>query len=309
MPREKDSLQYQLCKEALKDITTDRTRSAYKRHIKSFAVWEREHPAPEQLSPAERVQRWERVLEAEGAAPATIHSKLAPVCKGFGVSMSEIEHPRRTADQITRGRDPEANAQGRAEMQKERYSRSVTLSQCTGLRRAELARVRPSDFCKDESGYDCIRVKGKGGKLQLQRILPGYVKSVDDVIGFDFYDGKVLDREEIGSHINYHSLRADLAREAYDYYATRLKVEPGYRDQLRKELMARYDAYHRPGKDARDRFTAQMADTPYVLRGANARRARSAGRPLEYDRLALLAVSVFHLAHWRLDVTVTNYLV
>lgn len=28
----------------------------------------------------------------------------------------------------------------------------------------------------------------------------------------------------------------------------------------------------------------------------------------EYNRLALMAVSVFHLSHWRLDVTVSNYL-
>ena len=31
------------------------------------------------------------------------------------------------------------------------------------------------------------------------------------------------------------------------------------------------------------------------------------GKETEYDRLALLAVSVFHLAHWRCDVTVHNY--
>ena len=37
--------------------------------------------------------------------------------------------------------------------------------------------------------------------------------------------------------------------------------------------------------------------------------ARAAGVPTEYSRLALLAVSVFHLSHWRLDVTVTNYLI
>ena len=30
--------------------------------------------------------------------------------------------------------------------------------------------------------------------------------------------------------------------------------------------------------------------------------------PTAYNRLALMAVSVFHLSHWRLDVTVCNYI-
>lgn len=46
----------------------------------------------------------------------------------------------------------------------------------------------------------------------------------------------------------------------------------------------------------------------YKLRGANSQLARRLGRPTEYDRLAVLATSVFHLSHWRCDVTVSNYL-
>ena len=32
------------------------------------------------------------------------------------------------------------------------------------------------------------------------------------------------------------------------------------------------------------------------------------GRPTEYDRVALMCVSVWHLSHWRLDVTVDHYM-
>lgn len=42
-----------------------------------------------------------------------------------------------------------------------------------GLRRAELKRLTDADLVTDESGELCVRVKrGKGGKMQLQRILP-----------------------------------------------------------------------------------------------------------------------------------------
>ena len=46
----------------------------------------------------------------------------------------------------------------------------------------------------------------------------------------------------------------------------------------------------------------------YRIRGANRERAEKLGLPIEYNRLAVMAVSVFHLSHWRTNVTVANYL-
>lgn len=57
------------------------------------------------------------------------------------------------------------------------------------------------------------------------------------------------------------------------------------------------------------KFTSDMNDTPYELRGENKKRAIKNGKPVAYTRLALLATSVFALSHWRLDVTVTNYII
>lgn len=50
-----------------------------------------------------------------------------------------------------------------------------------------------------------------------------------------------------------------------------------------------------------------MDDHPYRLRGDNMTKALASGSPTEYNCLALMYVSVKHLAHWRLDITVTNY--
>lgn len=52
-----------------------------------------------------------------------------------------------------------------------------------------------------------------------------------------------------------------------------------------------------------------MNEKPYKLRGNNYQKAIEQGKEMEYNRLALMAVSVFHLSHWRLDVTVTNYMI
>ena len=49
-------------------------------------------------------------------------------------------------------------------------------------------------------------------------------------------------------------------------------------------------------------------DGIYYLRGLNRKLALEHNLPVAYNRLALMAVSVFHLSHWRLDVTVCNYI-
>ena len=49
-------------------------------------------------------------------------------------------------------------------------------------------------------------------------------------------------------------------------------------------------------------------DGIYYLRSRNRKFALEHNLPVAYNRLALMAVSVFHLSHWRLDVTVCNYI-
>ena len=46
----------------------------------------------------------------------------------------------------------------------------------------------------------------------------------------------------------------------------------------------------------------------YYIRGKNKELAKKKGLPLVYDKTALMAVSIFNLSHWRVDVTVSNYL-
>ena len=77
-----------------------------------------------------------------------------------------------------------------------------------------------------------------------------------------------------------------------------------------------WDALHpqnRPVQDVRalERFKKDLYDYDdvYVCRGEVKQALLSANKPTVYDRVALMAVSVFHLAHWRPDVTVKNYMI
>jgi len=170
-----------------------------------------------------------------------------------------------------------------------------------GIRRAEYTRLRGDDLVYDESGYLCVQVKrGKGGKFQLQRILPG-----DEMFVRAHFDGSaslVFKKAELDNQIDLHHLRAVQAQRAYRYYEMRLRNEPEYRRQLEVEIRAWWRKYNKC------RWKQREFEGAYKLRGANSQLARRLGRPTEYDRLAVMATSVFHLSHRRCDVTVSNYL-
>ena len=75
-------------------------------------------------------------------------------------------------------------------------------------------------------------------------------------------------------------------------------------------MALRYKTMHTADRVTNQRFLRDITnDAPYVLRGKNREKAVSLGKPVTYNRLAMMMVSVFHLSHWRLDVTSVNYLV
>ena len=308
------SIQSILIESALRGITDNQTVTAYKKDCKLFAAYCKEQGVkrPDQLQGKEKelLQGYEKQLEAAGYSAATIHRRLAAPCKATGINMNEIEKPKRTSGKITRSRNEKANRQGKREVEDEKYSRLVTFQRAVGIRRAELSRLTGSDFVIDESGYLCVYVaKGKGGKTQLQRILPEDEGTVLEIFQAADPGQKLFSKEEMQNKIDLHGLRREHAQRAYKHYADRLKNEPGYKQQCRQELMARYNERHRPGA-SRQRFIADITnEQPYKLRGENRQKAIEQGKKTKYDRLALMMVSVFHLSHWRLDVTVTNYLI
>lgn len=308
------SIQATLIDAALKGITDNQTVTAYKKDCKLFAGYCKVQGVkrPDQLQGKEKelLQGYEKQLEKTGYSPATIHRRLAAPCKATGINMNEIEKPKRTAGKIIRSRNQDANRQGKIEATEARYNRLICLQKAVVIRRAELSRLTGTDLTEDESGYLCVNVsRGKGGKRQLQRLLPEDEKSVIEIFRGVNPDQKLFSSDEMNNKIDLHGIRREQAQRAYKYYYDRLKNEPGYKYQCRKELAARYKEFHRPG-DSNKRFLHDiMNEKPYKLRGENRQKAIEQGKETEYNRLALMMVSVFHLSHWRLDVTVTNYLI
>lgn len=326
MGRKKESLQHALIMRVLPEIENNKTSRSYKKHLKSFSRWAkaRGYTRPEDIT-REVIQEYEEHLEADPKhySAASIHSYLTPVCRAADVNMALIRKPRRTAGTITRGRNLDAagqpivqNEKGRREENDPKNARLVTLQKAVGIRRAELGRLIGADLVA-EGGSLFVRVrKGKGGKEQLQYILPKDRKAVLEVFDGVASDQKVFSRDEMNNKINLHGLRAQHGRECYQYYSSLIAAKPETAGRLRETLLRRWDKGHERLRESdlgawgrqRKRFIRDCDDRPYLIRGENLRKAQALGLPDTYNRLALMCVSVFHLSHWRLDVTVVNYM-
>lgn len=319
-----DSLSYIMRKAALSEksrdpahnITDRDTIRTYKKAIKGFCDWTKANGYTREAvlgEPQRYLQAYADRLRERGLSPATIHTYISAPCKGLGVPMQHISKPDRAIGEISRSRGGK-NERGRKDAQKAAYARLVAFQAVVGLRRAELEKLRGGDLQKRDGQLYVVARQGKGGKEQWQKILPKDADMVAKTFEGIKKDEKVFAQEEMKNRIDLHGMRAAHAKECYDYYADRIKQDPSYREQLREELKDYFKAHHDPdGKldlDAYNSFCLDMEKNAgmYQMRGEAKKLAEEHERPTDYDRVALMAVSTLHLAHWRLDVTVINYL-
>lgn len=189
-----------------------------------------------------------------------------------------------------------------------KYKYSIEFQKRIGIRRAELEKLTGDDLVVDESGYLCVRVKsGKGGKMQLQRILPHDYEYIRKYFEGKKSDERIFSKEELNNNQSYHTLRAQNARRCYEYYLDIISTEEG-RTKLINEIKLRFSMPDKNGNLKHKGFKDEFVVGTYKLKGNNKKLALENNLPIEYDKLALMAVSVFHLSHWRNDVTVASYM-
>lgn len=319
-----NSLSYIMTRNALSEKSRDPshaisdrdTKRTYKAAIKRFCTWTKNNGYTREAvlgEPQRYLQSYADSLRERGLSAATIHTYIAPCCKGLNTPMQHISKPDRAVGAITRSRGGK-NPRGRKDAEKPEYARLVAFQEVVGLRRAELAHLQGKDLQKRDGVLYVVVRQGKGGKEQWQKILPRDAGTVTETFKGIGKDERVFSVDEMKNRIDLHGMRAAHARQTYDYYLTRIKQEPGYREQLREDLKDYFKTHHDPdGKldqAAYNRFCLDMNRNQgiYQMRGEAKKLAEANDRPTVYDRIGLMAVSVFHLAHWRLDVTITNYL-
>ena len=288
------------------------TEKQYRNHAIKFANWCKEQYGCRMLEECSaHIQDYADFLVAQGRTPSTIHTYLAGICRICGIPLADIQKPIRVVAENTRSRGTKA-VDGRADSSREASPRLYDFAQVVGIRRAEYLHLTPDDLVFDDFGHPCILIrKGKGGKRQLQRILPEELPAIKAVFDAPADEQHLFSRDELKNKIDLHHLRAQRAQKMYRYYLDRIETETGYRAQLISEIrhIWEQDDEARKSNGYRAKRWSDMKVTGnYVLRGNNRKLAQKHGLPMKYDRLALLAVSIFHLSHWRHDVTVANYL-
>lgn len=279
---------------------TKKSERQYKDHAIKFGNWCKENYHCRHFDDCKpHIQDYADFLIEKGYSASTIHTYLAGVCRVWDVDMDTIQKPVRHVAQNTRSRGIKAS-DSRKDARRETSPRLYDFASRVGLRRLEYHRLCGGSLVEDESGHLCICVRGKGGKVQNQRILPSNLEFVRDYFTGVHLDEYIFDKTELNNKIDLHHLRACQAKRAYLYYLDAIR-DPAFREQLIRELVARF-AFHRK------KLNHDQIDGKYYLRGLNRKLAMEHNLPVVYNRLALMAVSVFHLSHWRLDVTVCNYI-
>lgn len=288
---------------------------AYKQQIAQYGKWCEEHIG-RRASPEEahaRVQDYLNELKST-KAPATVKTACAALSAVFHDTMSKYDIGSVSAVS-SKGRSGDFARSANA-------ARPVEFNQLVGIRQDEVRHQLGRDFVRDPA-RNCAWVhveRGKGGKEQWQYIRPELVERVAK-----FYEGKQPNErifsqveQNASRHANLHECRRSAAQSAYRYYCS---LDSKSRDELRQLVEHRfretgngrkwdgYDYTDRQGNRRHHIGVGEHLDRPYVCRGPVREAMLAAGRPVEYDRLAIIAVSVLDLSHWREDVTVSHYMV
>ena len=289
-----------------------KTEFQYKKHALKYVAWAKSIYRCKTLDDCkEHIQDYSNYLTASGKTPSTTHTYLVGICRVLDVPLEDINKPIRIVAKNTRSRGAKA-VDERKDADREASPRLYDFASIVGIRRNEYLHLRPDDLVVDDFGNPCILVrKGKGGKQQLQRILPEELPAIQEVFQHPADEQHLFSKAELSNKIDLHHLRALRAQRMYKYYLEHIQSEKGYREQLISEIKhtwegddeTRMENGYRP-----KRWKDCKVNGNYVLRGHNRELALKNGLPVSYVRLALLAVSIYHLAHWRHDVTAANYL-
>ena len=299
----------QTATEKLAKYQNDVTRKTYTRQFKLYVRFCRENYNCRNFEECkEHIQDYSDYLQMENYTASTIHTYLATVCVVFETNLGIIKKPTRHVADYIRGRKTN-KVDAKNDLNNPEWHDIVEFQRCVGIRRDELKRLKGSDFGTDESGYLCVIVRrGKGGKCQYQRILGKdieFVRSYFDAVEKEAY---VFDRKYFDNDLNFHRLRADAAKEYYEEQLKQIKADPQYAAKLEKEIRARWEKMNLTKSGKPKKFKEIELKGIYTLRGKNRKLAIEKDLPIHYDKLALLATSIFKLSHWRNDVTIASYM-
>ena len=196
-----------------------KTENQYKKHALKYAEWAKSIYGCKTLDDCRaHIQDYADFLVASGKTASTTHTYLASICRVFDIPLSDIKKPIRIVAENTRSRGRKA-VDERKDAGREVSPRLYDFASIVGIRRNEYRHLGPDDLAWDDFGNPCILVrKGKGGKRQMQRILPEEGETVKAVFDHPADEQHLFSKAELTNKIDLHHLRALRAQRMYKYY-------------------------------------------------------------------------------------------
>ena len=278
------------------------TMRSYIQAVDKFAAFIRDMTGNNRMPVEETVKYIQPFVDhliAAGYSPYTINLWLSGVCKATGSIISNYYHPRRSYIDVFRG----VKAVKRDNFNSKRAKEAIELNKVVGLRRNELRKLRISDI--SYNGKDMlIRSIGKGGKHNVTLISdPESISVVKKYIELAKADGRetLLSEEMMNHDADLHSIRAVCAKREYERVVMDMQENPERREYYINFIKSEFKKV--------GRRLEENLNNPYRLRGRGRHIVASRGRPVEYDRVAVMYVSLTILHHYRSNVTVDHYLI
>ena len=279
-------------------IFTESSFNRYIKVIKRFCKYLKEKFQTSHLTMFEAekyIQEYIDVREARGLSADTLNTDLSALCKVFGRRTIEFRHPPRHGAHLKN--DPTKYNTETGET-----TRDVGVT--TGLRRRELAHLKVDDIKFIDSETVHIFSIGKGGKHN-RTVLKGIVAvaklkeyiSRAEKTGNDF----LLTKAEARVPDGLHYCRAMCAQNTYYAVLQDMENDPAKRAEYIQKIKDEFKRCKRKLKEDLNK--------PYCLRGYNKKAAESINKPVVYDRVAAMYVSLFILHHFRTNTTILHYLV
>lgn len=324
-------------------LTNNKTIGPYRHHIGAFADWAATLGIKRMADIGRNgyteqtlIQKYADHLISKGYKATSIHTYLAPVCKGLGVGMSEISKPQRLSENIVKNTKIKQNKTGEKQLDDPKYARILRLAEIVTVRPQAMVRLTVNNLKIDENGDHIIAVRDKGGKESIQLLLSHEATIVRDILSTNA-DGNPLkpgerpfSAKDLGQ-IAYSGFRIKRAQQIEAYFDRQFnawkdmpKATPEQRkhrdearekaEALKKEwidkIVEKYRQGH-PKETAADvaKYRRKLENPSTIsIRAGNRERAIALGRPTEYDRVAVRIASVYALSHWEDETTIRNYL-
>ncbi len=325
-------------------LTNNETLKPYKRSIEKFCAWVKDVYGITRIHQVQGnghtchdlVQAYTDTLVGRGLKATSVHTYIAPLCKGFGIGMNEIRKPPRLSADIVKNTKIHQNSAGAKQEKAPENQRITRFAECVGIRPAAMAKLTVNNLVQDKNGDNIIDIRDKGGKHSIQLIRPEEVDYVRYTLTHDA-EGKLLPPGKTPfsakdlKQIAFSKYRIIRAQRLADEFERKLNGWQGMPKRTAEQRVARDNARaeaFRERKEWIDKIVEKYAaahpratagniaayraeierPSKIVLRGGNKSRALELGRPLEYDRVVTRIVSVYALSHWHDESTLRNYL-